>query len=55
MIWGGKGLIETLGDVREIWRGYCLDSVELMGESLECGHYVAEEKPEELLRVLKDW
>jgi haloacetate dehalogenase len=32
-----------------IWKEYCSDQVELTGTTLECGHYIAEEKPEELL------
>lgn len=48
-------MIETLGDVREIWNGYCQESVYLSAESLDCGHYVAEEKPEELLQILDEY
>lgn len=51
IIWGGKGIINTLnkGDVKAIWQGYCGDGVELTAERLDCGHYIAEEKPEDLL------
>jgi haloacetate dehalogenase len=51
VIWGGKGIINTLnkGDVEAIWKGYCGDGVNLTASKLDCGHYIAEEKPEELL------
>lgn len=52
VIYGGKGMIAILGNVKEIWKGYCTDEVELSAEALDCGHYVAEEKPGELLRIL---
>lgn len=46
-------MIATLGNVEEIWKGYCSGSVDLSAEALDCGHYVAEEKPDELLRILE--
>lgn len=51
IIWGEKGIINTLnnGDVKAIWQGYCGDGVEFTAEKLDCGHYIAEEKPEDLL------
>lgn len=57
VIWGGKGMIDTLnkGDVEGIWRGYCGDRVELTLERFDCGHYIAEEKPGELLGVLEGY
>ena len=57
IIWGGKGIINTLndGNVRDIWEGYCGDKVELTAEQLDCGHYIAEEKPEELLMVIEGY
>jgi len=57
IIWGANGIIQTLnkGNVKGIWEGYCGEGVELSGQSLDCGHYVAEEKPEELLTVLEGY
>jgi len=54
IIWGEKGIINTLndGNVKAIWEGYCGDQVELTAERLGCGHYIAEEKPEELLAAI---
>lgn len=50
-------MIETLnkGNVKGIWEGYCSSGVELSAQPLDCGHYIAEEKPEELLEVLKGY
>ena len=57
VIWGGKGMIDSLnkGNVEGIWRGYCGDRVELTMERFDCGHYIAEEKPGELLGVLEGY
>lgn len=36
------------------WQKVCSDSVELSGRAVEgCGHYIAEEKPEELMLEIK--
>jgi hypothetical protein len=50
-------MIDTLnkGDVEGIWRGYCGDTVELSMERFDCGHYIAEEKPGELLKSLEGY
>jgi haloacetate dehalogenase len=55
VIWGKKGIINTFGDVKGIWKGYCADNVDLTAEALDCGHYIAEERPEELLNILGDY
>jgi haloacetate dehalogenase len=57
VIWGGRGMIDTLndGDVEGIWRGYCEDTVELSMERFDCGHYIAEEKPGELIKSLEGY
>ncbi|MBA4116781.1 MAG: alpha/beta hydrolase [Rubrobacter sp.] len=54
-LWGGKGVVERLYDVPEVWRGYASD---VRGRALSCGHFLAEETPEEtaeeLLSFLED-
>lgn len=47
-------MIETFGNPVEIWKEYCEPGVvDVSGESLDCGHYIPEAKPDELLeRVL---
>ena len=41
---------EVVGDVLEIWRGYA-ERVE--GGALDCGHYVPEEAPDEVLKAFE--
>ncbi|ORY23709.1 Alpha/beta hydrolase fold protein [Naematelia encephala] len=50
VFWGRRGMINNFGDVLDIWKGYCNDTVALSGKALDCGHYIAEEQPEELLK-----
>ena len=48
VLWGAKGKIGQWYDALEIWRGYC--AAEVTGGAVDSGHYLAEEKPEEVLR-----
>jgi haloacetate dehalogenase len=54
-LWGEKGVVERLYDVLAVWREYAHN---VRGRSLPCGHYLAEERPEEtaeeLVSFLKD-
>lgn len=43
-LWGRKGRLETWYDVLAIWRDWADD---VGGRGLDCGHYLAEEAPEE--------
>ena len=43
-LWGERGVVERLYDVPQVWRGYATD---VRGRALACGHYLAEEMPEE--------
>ena len=52
-IWGAKGLVGTKFDALEEWRKVCEGKVE--GRAFECGHYIPEEKPEELLEQMLAW
>ena len=46
VLWALKDDLEELhGDVLAVWRLWALD---LRGRGLDCGHYMAEEAPEEL-------
>ena len=47
VIWGGKGLIGKCYDAIEEWKKVSASTV--VGESLDCGHYIPEEVPEALL------
>ena len=48
-LWGGRGVMERLYEVREVWRGY---ADEVRGKPLDAGHFLAEERPEETAREL---
>jgi haloacetate dehalogenase len=45
-------MIETLGNPVEIWKEYCEAGVNVSGQPLDCGHYIPEAKPEELLEIV---
>jgi haloacetate dehalogenase len=47
VLWGGHGVIEKCFDAVKAWSNVSTSTVE--GNSLDCGHYIPEEKPEELL------
>jgi haloacetate dehalogenase len=51
VLWGGEGTVAKCFDVLALWREVA-DKVD--GRPLDCGHYIAEERPEELLtEILK--
>ncbi len=43
-LWGAKAKLESWYDTLAIWREWAND---VQGRALDCGHYLAEEKPEE--------
>jgi haloacetate dehalogenase len=47
-LWGAKGAMGKLWNVLEVWRQHANTPVE--GRALDCGHYLAEEQPEEVLK-----
>jgi haloacetate dehalogenase len=49
VLWGGKGVIERSYDVLELWSERAAD---VSGRALPCGHFLAEEAPEETLEAL---
>jgi haloacetate dehalogenase len=49
VLWGAKGTVGQLFDVLALWREYAAD---VRGEALPCGHLIAEEDPDGLLRAL---
>lgn len=51
-LWGARGVVERHHDVKAVWREYAR---EVRGRSLECGHFLAEEKPEETARELSSF
>lgn len=55
VLWGSKGMIEKMGGAVDVWEGFCERDVEVSGRSLDCGHYVPEEKDEELLEEILEF
>lgn len=46
VLWGGQGVVEANFDVPSLWQAA---AEQYSGRALDCGHYIAEEKPAELL------
>ena len=49
-LWGSKGALGQLWNVLDVWRLHAASSVE--GRALNCGHYLAEEQPQEVMTEL---
>ncbi|MGH3373370.1 MAG: alpha/beta fold hydrolase, partial [Actinoallomurus sp.] len=49
-LWGEHSFLKTI-DALEVWRGYAENVTGAMIE--ECGHFLAEERPEAVLNELK--
>ena len=49
-LWGRQGPLEAWYDVLEVWRDWTDD---VRGRALDCGHYLPEEAPEEVLLELQ--
>lgn len=49
VLWGSKGFVNRTYDVINVWKDYALD---VQGEALECGHFLPEEKPKEVIEKL---
>ena len=50
VLWGAKGTVGSLWDVLPAWRERCATSV--TGKALDCGHFLAEECPQDVLTEL---
>lgn len=50
VLWGARGVIERCFDPLALWRERAAD---VRGQALPCGHYLAEEAPEETLAALR--
>lgn len=49
-LWGAKGTVGVLWDLLAIWREKCAAPV--TGKGLDCGHFLQEERPEEVIAEL---
>jgi haloacetate dehalogenase len=52
VLWSATGYVGRTQDVLGVWRDYATD---VRGQSLPCGHYLAEEMPDETYAVLRDY
>ena len=53
VLWGKKGVIERSFDALKEWRD--VSDGEVTGESVDAGHYIAEEVPDLLLKHVKEF
>jgi haloacetate dehalogenase len=53
VLWGAKGKLNQWYKPLEIWRGYC--AAEVSGGAIESGHYLAEERPAEVLQYIESF
>jgi haloacetate dehalogenase len=51
-LWGGRGSIDRWYDVLDVWRDWAVD---VRGHALDCGHYLAEEAPDETYEALRSF
>jgi haloacetate dehalogenase len=49
-LWSRQGFLETWDDVLATWREWAYD---VRGRAIDCGHFLAEEAPEETIRELR--
>jgi haloacetate dehalogenase len=52
VLWGAQGVVEKCFDVLALWRAA---ATQASGRPIDCGHYIAEERPEELLREMLEF
>jgi surfactin synthase thioesterase subunit len=50
VLWGGKGTVGALWDVLATWREK--SAAPVTGRAIDCGHFLQEERPQDLLREL---
>ena len=50
VLWGARGVVGSCFDVMALWREAALD---VTGTPLDCGHYIAEENPLQLLAEMR--
>jgi len=50
VLWGSQGVVERCFDVLALWRAAADD---VSGRALDCGHYIAEERPADLLAEMR--
>jgi len=51
-LWSAKGYVGRTQDVLQVWHEYATD---VRGQSLPCGHFLAEEMPDETYTILRSF
>ncbi|MGE3539115.1 MAG: alpha/beta fold hydrolase [Candidatus Tectimicrobiota bacterium] len=51
-LWSAKGFVGRTQNILQVWREYALD---VQGQALPCGHFLAEEMPHETYSLLRDF
>jgi haloacetate dehalogenase len=51
-LWAGRGQLEKRYNVLDVWRGWADD---VRGGGIDCGHYLAEEAPDQTHAKLRDF
>jgi haloacetate dehalogenase len=52
VLWGAHGVVGRCFDVMALWRAA---AAQVSGRALDCGHYIAEERPADLLAEMADF
>ena len=52
VLWGAGGIMTKLFDPLEVWQDYAED---VSGWAIECGHFLAEEEPEQTCQALREF
>ena len=52
VLWGKKGFVNRTYDVLDVWKDYASN---ISGQALDCGHFLAEEKPNEVYSLFIDF
>ena len=50
VLWGAQGVVAQCFDALALWQAAASD---VSGRAVDCGHYIAEERPDELLREIE--
>jgi haloacetate dehalogenase len=55
VLWGTRGFVGRYYDVLNVWRDWAERPEQVEGAALDCGHFLAEEQPDETIRLLTEF